>query len=269
MHRDLRPAKWPHFMEKKYLAENRTYHSTGILGKLYDQVQLIDFKPKLENTFDNRVLKAFELGDQILCQAADIKASYDRSLKRLMAKHGIRTEFEAWSVFVLEHNHESNDYKFAEEFGRTISALKAHFKQLCREAAGVDKNPDWSKLGPFVAAMYTVTAREVVEAISESQAKPTVEGQEEEPTEMDNMPLISFPWLFPSELGKIATGTSATRQQAVETTQDVSRRPKKQTDRSHETVLINSTVETEQGTTHYGELLNLDFDSLQSETKST
>ncbi|KAJ4374237.1 hypothetical protein N0V83_002978 [Neocucurbitaria cava] len=210
MDRDLRPHRWPHFMEKKHIAESRIYKSRKILGMLYDQVQLVDFKPQWENAFDERILNAFdfELDAQLLEKAAEIKISYDESLRRLMAKHGIRTEFEAWSVFVLAHNHESRDYKFAEEFGRTIGALKAQYKELCRTATEADgiSVAEWSRLGPFVAAMYTVTAREMETALKECRATRIVGGQEVPARDMtpEYMPLISFPWLFPSELGKIA-----------------------------------------------------------------
>ncbi|KAH7402736.1 RNA dependent RNA polymerase-domain-containing protein [Pyrenochaeta sp. MPI-SDFR-AT-0127] len=213
MDRDLRPMKWPHFMEKLHMPESKIYKSKRVLGMLYDQIELVDFRPQWENAFDKRVLDAFELDETLLGKAAKIKASYDESLKRLMAKHGIRTEFEAWSVFVLVHNHESNDYKFAEEFGRTIGALKAQFKEICRAAAKVTMVSDWKQLGQFVAAMYTVTAREVDAALKECHATKTVGGQEAPVRTLDseNMPLLSFPWLFPSELGKIATGASSLR----------------------------------------------------------
>ena len=59
----------------------------------------------------------------MLSKATELKASYDEYMRRLMAKHGIQTEFEAWSVFVLLHNHESRDYKFAEEFGERLHSL--------------------------------------------------------------------------------------------------------------------------------------------------
>ncbi|KAF1947306.1 RdRP-domain-containing protein [Clathrospora elynae] len=207
MDRELRPKKWPHFMEKKHMPDNKKYKSEKILGVLYDQVQLVGFKPEWENKFDKRVLDAFQLDDTILTKAADIKVSYDESLRRLMAKHGIRSEFEAWSVFVLAHNNESRDYKFAEEFGRTIAALKSQFREASRVAADVSGVADWDHLGPFVAAMYSVTAREVEMALEECRTMKTVGGQEVPIRAMnpEHMPLISFPWLFPSELGKMAT----------------------------------------------------------------
>lgn len=275
MTRELRPMKWPHFMDKKHLPEHRIYHSEKVLGMLYDQVQLVDFKPQWENPFDKRILGAFEfeLEDDLLIKAKEVKVSYDESLRRLMAKHGIRTEFEAWSVFVLLHNHESRDYKFAEEFGRTIGALKSQYREECRLAAGlaVEGVADGSRLGKFVAAMYTVTAKEMEVALSECHTKTkTVGGQQVpvRPMEPEHMPLISFPWLFPSELGKIATGGTVTRQlDSLCIQQGTSNRQKKHAGSAMAAETEIGAVETEAGITHYGELLDLDF-SLITETET-
>ncbi|OAL56589.1 RdRP-domain-containing protein, partial [Pyrenochaeta sp. DS3sAY3a] len=206
---DLRPCKWPHFMEKKYVPDDKIYKSGKILGQLYDRVELVAFAAQYENPFDQRVLQAFDLDAEILQQAAEIKLLYDESLRRLMAKHGIETEFEAWSVFVLEHNHETNKYKFVEDFGRTICALKTHFRDMCRAEAGAGPGAGVGErvdFGPFAAAMYMVTAKEVEAALEECRTVTVVDGQEKALREMTpaQMPLISFPWLFPDDLGKIA-----------------------------------------------------------------
>jgi RNA-dependent RNA polymerase len=214
MDRELKPKRWPHVMEKRHIAERKIYKSEKVLGMLYDQVQLVDFRPQWENPFDKRILEASDLSDKpdVLAKAKEFKVLYDEALRRLMAKYGIRTEFEAWSVFVLAHNHESRDYKFAEEFGRGIGALKSQYREECRVAAGLTSViSDWALLGPFVATMYTVTAQEMEAAPNECRTMKTVGGQEVpvRPTDPEHMPLISFPWLFPSGLEKIATGSTA------------------------------------------------------------
>lgn len=196
-----------------------------------------------------------------------------------MAKHGIRTEFEAWSVFVLVHNHEvssdctrcvrhtdfsplqSRDYKFAEEFGRTIGAFKSQYRDECRAAAE-------GSLENFVAAMYTVTAKEMETALVECRTKKTVGGEDfpVRPMEPEHMPLISFPWLFPNELGKIATGGAVTQQ--LEVQQKVPTRQKKKHPGSSTLVETDTeigVVETEAGIMRYGDLLDLDF-SIQERT---
>jgi RNA-dependent RNA polymerase len=260
MSRELRPKRWPHFMEKKFMPPGKIYKSSKILGRLYDQVQLVDFKPQWKNPFDDRILGAFDLDNSMLTDSAAIKKSYDEAMKRLMAKHGIRTEFEAWSVFVLAHNHESRDYKFAEEFGRTVEALKAQFREICKTAAKMTSSADWDRLGPFVAAMYTTTAQEMRAALEECRATKTVGGKTVPVRLMapEHMPMISFPWLFASELGKIATGGDCQQTQPMQTSRIIPHR-KKYGDGFKQDVQV-STVETEEGMTHYGEVLKLSFD---------
>jgi RNA-dependent RNA polymerase len=265
MNDEVRPKKWPHFMEKKFVQKRQIYTSKHILGQLYDRVQLVDFKPQWENPFDKRILNAFQLEETLLSQAADVKIVYDESLKRLMAKHGLRTEFEAWSVFVLAHSKDSNDYKFAEEFGRAIDALKSHFRDICRTTARAESPSDWSKMGPFVAAMYTTTAREMEEALKGCRMFKPIGGQDIPLRKMDveNMPLISFPWLFVRELGKIATGCATLQLEPQKATHHT-HRSRKQTKVASEVPIEASTVETEAGITHFGEPLALDFGPLHS-----
>lgn len=263
MTQEFRPVRWPHFMEKKHMHQRKMYHSKKILGQLYDQVQLVDFKPQWKNEFDIRILNAFDPDEGLLKKAGEIKESYDEELKRLMAKHGIRTEFEAWSVFVLAHNQESRDYKFAEDFGRTVAALKAQYRETCREAAQMTGSVDWEHLGPFVAAMYAVTAKETADALEECRKTKEVGGQNVPVRLMDpeHMPLMSFPWLFPSELGKLATGSSASLPQprpavSVQARGTLPHR-KKHLDRDSKV----GTIETEEGIIQYGEVFKLDFGS--------
>ncbi|KAF2632565.1 RdRP-domain-containing protein, partial [Macroventuria anomochaeta] len=257
MEHTLRPMKWPHFMEKRHLPTNRIYQSKNILGMLYDQVQLVDFTPTEEYNFDQRILDAIVSDKPLLEKAAHIKANYDNDLKRLMAKHGIQTEFEAWSVFVLAHNKETRDYKFAEEFGRTIGVLKAQYRETCITAAGAKSIADWEHMGPFVAAMYSVSAQQTREALKECNTK-TVRGQQAAVRGMDteNMPLMSFPWLFHKELGKLATGNKAKPE--FETIQ-LKRQQRHRTNNARETEVEPGTVETAEGITRFGEMLNLDF----------
>lgn len=257
MDRTLRPKKWPHFMEKRHLPAAQIYQSKNILGMLYDQVQLVDFIPTWEDKFDQRILDAFDLDEPLLEKATEIKAQYDDDLKRLMAKHGVRTEFEAFSVFVLEHNGESRDYKFAEEFGLTVGVVKAHYRDICIAASQATSSADWDHLGPFVAAMYSVTSFEMRGALRECDMKKVVGGQEVplRRKDPDSMPLMSFPWIFHSELGKLATGNKSNPQMDTLHTQRSKRHRALNSEKVKETGLL----ETESGVTQIGEILNLNF----------
>jgi RNA-dependent RNA polymerase len=257
MEHTLRPRKWPHFMEKRHVSPAQIYQSKNILGMLYDQVQLVDFLPIWEDKFDQRILDAFNPDGALLEKVVEIKASYDDDLKRLMAKHGIRTEFEAFSVFVLEHNQETRDYKFAEEFGRTVGVLKAQYRETCIAASGATSIADWSRVGPFVAAMYSVSARQMRDALKECNLTKIVGGQQVPVRKRDaeSMPLMSFPWIFHSELGKLATGTKPKPE--LEAFQ--APRTKKHGAFTVEEMESMGVVETDQGVTSFGEMLNLDF----------
>ncbi|KAL9029678.1 MAG: hypothetical protein Q9196_002102 [Gyalolechia fulgens] len=200
MTRDLKPAKWPHFMEQQNRPRENTYRSRKVLGKLYDQVERVDFVPIFDAPFDNRILGAYSIEEAMLDEAAVLKRQYDAAIRRIMAQHDIKTEFEVWSTFVMSHSMASNDYKFHEEIGRISMALKDRFRALCYEKAG---GKNFEVLGPFVAAMYMVTKEEICEAVANAKTREI----EAANMRAASMPLMSFPWLFQGILGKIANGS--------------------------------------------------------------
>jgi len=258
MPKHLIPRKYPHFMDNKYRSKDRVYQSKKVLGQLFDQVERADFVPQYEASFDKRILEAYDLDEDTLKRAAEVKLLYDAAMRRIMAQHAIRTEFEVWSTFVLDHNRESKDYTFAEELGRTSLALKHRFQEICREKAGAPYLTDFDKLGPFVAAMYTVTAREMTEALEECRKVKIVGGREVPVTKIDvkHMPLMSFPWIFDRDLGKIANGAASGRGAATVALQGIRRRGGKRA-MFAEVVPGQDIIETQGGITHRGEMLEL------------
>lgn len=205
MTRDLKPPKWPHFMEKLNLPADKVYTSRKILGQLYDQVERVDFVPAYRAPFDDRILNAYSPDADILDIVRDIKSDYDAHIRRIMAQHEVKTEFEVWSTFVMQHSRTTNAFKFHEVIWELSVALKEQFRKTCYERAG---GKDFNTLAPFVAAMYTVTQTEMADAIRECSQFQEVGGHRRPLREMkaDTMPLMSFPWLFPDILGKIAKG---------------------------------------------------------------
>jgi RNA-dependent RNA polymerase len=205
MPKRLRPGKWPHFMEKRHKPKDAQYHSNKILGRLYDKVETVNFKPQYEEPFDKRILRAYALDDAILKAARQIKTQYDDAMKRICNQQEVKTEFEIWSTFVLSKPRVGSDYKLQEEIGRISETLKDHWRGVCIEKAG---SKDFSVLGPFVAAMYKVTKEEMDIALAECRTMRIVGGREVARRKMEpkSMPLMSFPWLFEKELGRIATG---------------------------------------------------------------
>ena len=205
----LRVKNWPHWAEVKGKPPGKIYHSKKVLGQLYDKVQRVDMQPTWDYEFDTRILNAYELDDAILGLARKAKQEYDEAILRVMTKFSIKTEFEVWTTFVMEHSNDFGDYKFAETIGEEVSVLKEHHQQLCIELAGADKkDANYNNImGPFVAAMYTVTKQELDVALDECKKVKVVRGMQVPVREKiaANMPFISFPWLFPRELGIVAT----------------------------------------------------------------
>ncbi|KAF9889780.1 hypothetical protein FE257_006870 [Aspergillus nanangensis] len=205
MTRSLEPRMWPHFMEKK-LPKERIYKSSKILGQLYDAVERVDFVPSLEMPFDKRLLHCkIPVTEEIYQFVRELKVGYDTALRRLMTKHDIKTEFEVWSTFVLSHANESKDYKFHEEIGMLSSSLREGFKKQCYERAG---GRDFDRVAPVALAMYRVTHQEMSAALGKYYADNCRDDRSvnESSPKVDLLPLISFPWIFPNVLGKIAMG---------------------------------------------------------------
>jgi RNA-dependent RNA polymerase len=155
---ELRRKTFPHFMEKK---PEETYRSDKILGVLYDSVSKIDFVPALELEFDDRILNAYTLNEEILEVARAIKIRYDAAMRRIMAQHDIHTEFEVISIFIMHHSMATKDYKFHEDIASVCNGLKDTFKKIIYEVVA---SKDDIIMGPFIAAMYFVTHQEMAKA---------------------------------------------------------------------------------------------------------
>ncbi|KAL2853945.1 RNA dependent RNA polymerase-domain-containing protein [Aspergillus pseudoustus] len=206
MTRALRPRKWPHFMEKNK-PDHCTYHSGTVLGQLYDAVERIDFVPSLEKDFDQRILgcNIKISGDQYEF-AKELKVQYDISIRRIMAQHEIKTEFEVWSTFVLGHSNMNKDYKFHEDMGTISIGLLEDFRKRVYEKAG---GRSFDVLAPLAVAMYKITHEEMAVALASHRKD---HGHDENhfndspAPKIDQLPLISFPWVFPKVLGQVAVG---------------------------------------------------------------
>lgn len=265
--RDLIPPKWPHFLEKVGKKQHQIYTSKKVLGQLYDQVERIDFVPAFTAPFDTRILQAYALDENILRSAREVKEEYDAHMRRIMAQQEIKTEFEVWSTFVLQHSNTSNDFKYHEQIGEISIALKDQFRLICLERAG---GKDYKHIGPFAAAMYEVTAREVTAAVEECHCVQIVGGRSRPLREMtpSTMPLMSFPWLFQDVLGKIAkSNTSETVDtqfirgeigtKAVVSSDEIKTPQPKRGRIDPSRLDSNDYLKTSKGTTHPGEVLEL------------
>lgn len=256
MPQNLRPRKWPHFMEKKHKQKEQTYKSKKILGQLYEQVERVHFVPAYSAPFDKRILDKYNLSEQVLYEAGELKVQYDAAVLRIMAQHEIETEFEVWSTFVLHHVGDTKDFKFHEVIGELSSALKYQYREACYKKAG---GKEYEHIGPFVAAMYKVTADQVAQALQECQQTIMVGGQETHARKMTsaNMPLMSFPWLFQGILGKIAQAIEIVPGQLDDRNPPLHRRSKHKKGLMDPRSLEDDNLETHEGVTHRGEVLEL------------
>ncbi|KAL4997664.1 RNA dependent RNA polymerase-domain-containing protein [Aspergillus recurvatus] len=207
MTRDLEPRKWPHFMEKNSKPESARYRSKKVLGQLYDAVESTDFVPNLEMEFDERILNCHvEVPDDMYDFSRELKDEYDIAIRRIMAQHEIKTEFEVWSTFVLSHAKIDKDYKFHEDIGAMSFALRESFKKRACDRVG---GRTFDVLGPLAVAMYRVTHKEMAAALAKHRGKnlPDERLFNDKPApKMEQLPLISFPWIFSDILGRIAVG---------------------------------------------------------------
>jgi RNA-dependent RNA polymerase len=207
MARALRPRKWPHFMEKNNKPEHCTYHSGTVLGQLYDVVERIDFIPSLEKDFDKRILNCkINVTDDQYKFSRELKVQYDIAIRRVMAQHEIKTEFEVWSTFVLGHSNMNKDYKFHEDMGTISTGLFEDFrKRVYKEAGG----RNFHVLAPLAVAMYKITHEEMAAALATHRKDNPYDERlfnSSSTLKIEHLPLISFPWIFSRVLGQIAVG---------------------------------------------------------------
>ncbi|KAL7918863.1 RNA dependent RNA polymerase domain-containing protein [Trichoderma austrokoningii] len=196
------PNQWPHFMEKR-----SSYRSRKALGVIYDRVveQSIRFRPEWDYAFDERILNRFQLDTAMLKAARQIKTQYDSAVRRALKHHNLDTEFELYTSWAMTKPRVGTDYQRQEELGKEFGAIKEKFRDLCYEAAG---GHDEDKIDMFVAAMYKITEQEIKIALFEHHRGATNEGSNLVPArklEPKSMPLISFPWIFPWVMIRLAS----------------------------------------------------------------
>ncbi|KAI1488388.1 RNA dependent RNA polymerase-domain-containing protein [Biscogniauxia mediterranea] len=198
--RSLCPKMWPHFMERP----GKSYHSRQVLGQLYDLTRPVDFSPQLDGTFDERILRRYGLSEEMLRKARIIKRAHDKALRQIMNQREIATEFEVWTTFVMTKPRVGSEYKMQETMGSLTSGHRERFRDACIKVAGC-RDPD--VLYPMVAATYRVTWEEVQVAVKKAQGEVMlVDGRAmTRKLPAEEMPLISFPWIFDVEQGRVAT----------------------------------------------------------------
>ncbi|CAF1676730.1 unnamed protein product [Rotaria magnacalcarata] len=103
---ELRPLKYPHYMEKK---DKESYQSTTVLGIIYDKVASYQSNLYINSEEEIKATSSFPYqsftvngSDKYMKDARIVKGEYDRDLKRLMRQYGIRNEAEVVSGYILQ-----------------------------------------------------------------------------------------------------------------------------------------------------------------------
>lgn len=185
---DLFVREYPHWMAKP--SYQRSYRSKSVLGRLYDDVQAVEFSADCATDFSfNDLLLAYpsKSSDVDLAFAREIKEAYDLSISRLMNQFGLKTEFEAFSAFALEIAPGVRHYELAQDIGNLMQSIKSAIREMCYAHLHVKKeNCNRELLGPLVIAIYRSTA----EAYTAWRGEST--GSE--------APFITLPYVFAEDL---------------------------------------------------------------------
>jgi hypothetical protein len=103
---ELRPTKYPHFMENKH---KLNYQSKTILGQLYDEVVIFEkilHQEEQQNTMETSSFPYHRLvvdgSDEYMIAAESTKREYDLELQRVMRQYGIKNEAELVSGYILQ-----------------------------------------------------------------------------------------------------------------------------------------------------------------------
>ncbi|KAK9448603.1 RNA dependent RNA polymerase-domain-containing protein [Limtongia smithiae] len=180
----LRCRDYPHYMERKH---GNTYHSTKVLGRLYDSVQELVFKEKQTDTFDARLLEGEHCVDdkELWTMTRRLKHEYDNKVHRMMLQRGIETELEVFTGYVMKYEAggHNNDYKYWEEVSQQFAAIADMTRNKVYEETGFrDRTKPAEererRLCEFVAMAYRVGKEEIQEMEeSKRQVRERIEQQ--------------------------------------------------------------------------------------------
>ncbi|KAJ0099034.1 hypothetical protein Patl1_19785 [Pistacia atlantica] len=182
MPQHLRVSKYPDFMDK---ADNITYKSQSVIGKLYRQVKAkASIKPFTEEMAKRSYDDEMEVDGfkDYINDAFYYKSMYDSRLGSLMHHYAIKTEAEILSGCVLEMASSLDKYKDWEAVAWAVSSLiseaRAWFNNNKRSES--ESSCEADNLYAKASAWYYVTYH------------PSYWGRHNE--EMNGAHFISFPW---------------------------------------------------------------------------
>ncbi|KAF8944123.1 hypothetical protein BGZ47_004607 [Haplosporangium gracile] len=124
---DLRPKKYPDFMEK---ALDRSYPSIRVIGRIYRECAKTEsFIPKdYRQSFNEAML--IEGYEDFVQDGMMQKALYDQELKSLMNQYGVKSDLEVVSGFIQGVDIITNkrEYEIRRSIIRAFTAIRARFR---------------------------------------------------------------------------------------------------------------------------------------------
>ncbi|KAF9159929.1 hypothetical protein DFQ26_006029 [Actinomortierella ambigua] len=205
MNPDLRPKKYPDFMEKP---KNRSYISNKVLGVLYRECGTNEiFVPLQEHIkVDTRLVVPGH--EQFEAEARELKTLYDREMLCLCNQYGIQSELEVVSGFIvtMQATGHRREFEFRRKVSTTFHGIRKMFRTLFYEAdpqqqplSGTHKLPltqltrsmmqkasawylvsyrDWQPGQPFTFAwcIWDVLCEVAAASSASSSAAPTLQG---------------------------------------------------------------------------------------------
>ncbi|KAK9366481.1 RNA dependent RNA polymerase-domain-containing protein [Lipomyces kononenkoae] len=206
----LRATEYPHYMERKRGRMRRSYK---VLGKLYDSVQELIFKPEIDEKFDARLLESeYVSEDKNLRQMVEaIMRDYDYKVFRMMQQRGIESEFEVFTAYVLKYESagHNKDYKYWEEVTQQFAAISDMIKKKVYNAIGYNDATLSSKerelrLRKFVVTAYSVCFEKLKAVKQNSRAEGQTRGLEIQNTQGHEVNLLELDDEHPSEGSALA-----------------------------------------------------------------
>ncbi|KAF9423615.1 hypothetical protein BGZ94_008244 [Podila epigama] len=161
MTHDLRPKKYPDFMEKH---PDKTYQSKRVLGRIYREcAKSVVFTPKddSESLIEELLVDGYQ---DYMDNARVVKAQYDAEVKSLMNQYGVKSDLEVVSGFIMGYDVKTNkrEHDLRKAITAAYGAIRRRYRhELEQEFYGFDSRVVSLEKRPFLemkaAAWYAVS----------------------------------------------------------------------------------------------------------------
>ncbi|WVW85521.1 hypothetical protein I302_107559 [Kwoniella bestiolae CBS 10118] len=212
---NLRPRTWPDFMDKDDV--KKTYTSNGVLGELFRIVQPDPhFSPcdirQLNYPAEARITQ-FPIHTSLLARLKPVKAYYEKSLQYDMRRYRVfEPEIPSGIAIKNKRRKRARDQNLNEPLRDSYQILITDTRQMAMEAiANIEFRTKLTPAQMVARHCYALTyEKEYVQdwerqlSMGEWHAHVKEEDEEKYEEDLRPKPLISFAWVFWSELIQLA-----------------------------------------------------------------